>query len=186
MDSTLQNHLLIAMPALTDTFFYRSVVYLCEHDQNGAMGLIINRPTKVMLEELLGHLNIDNSNDFIKHTPVLFGGPVQKSQGMVLHDQADAPWNTNLQLTEALCLTTSTDILQALGTEAGPANAVVTLGYAGWSAGQLEQELSENSWLSVPASHQLLFETAAEDRWQAAAAQLGFDINLMSSTSGHA
>ncbi len=186
MESNLQNCFLVAMPALNDTFFYRSVVYLCEHDQNGAMGLIINRPTKVMLEELLSHLKIENDSDYIKSTPVLFGGPVQKGQGMVIHDQADAGWKSSLQLTDNIFLTTSTDILEAIGTEQGPEHALVTLGYAGWGAGQLEQELADNSWLTVPANQDLLFDTPADERWQAAARLLGIDINLMSNSSGHA
>jgi putative transcriptional regulator len=186
MASTLQNHFLVAMPTLTDSFFYRSVVYLCEHDQNGAMGLIINRPTKVMLEELLSHLEIDNHADSIKTTPVLFGGPIQKGQGMVIHDQSEIEWKSSLQLTDDVILTTSTDILEAIGTEQGPDHVLVTLGYAGWGAGQLEQELAENSWLTVPATHQLLFDTPAEERWQAAAKLLGVDINLISNTTGHA
>jgi putative transcriptional regulator len=186
MNSGLQNHFLIAMPALNDSFFHRSVVYLCEHDQNGAMGLIINRPTKVMLEELLSHLKINNGSQYIKNTPVLFGGPVQKGQGMVIHDHCDANWKSSLQLSDNIFLTTSTDILEAIGTEQGPQHSLVTLGYAGWSAGQLEQELAENSWLTVPASQDLLFDTPAEKRWEAAASLLGIDINLMSHNTGHA
>jgi len=186
MESTLQNHFLIAMPAMTDTFFYRSVVYLCEHDENGAMGLIINRPTQVMLDELFNHLKVTNSSAMLKTTPVLFGGPVQKGQGMVIHDQIENSWKTSLKLADDVFLTTSTDILEALGTDSGPSNALVTLGYAGWEAGQLEQELIENSWLTVPANHQLLFQTPAEKRWQAAAQQLGVDISLMPNTTGHA
>ncbi|WP_438969584.1 YqgE/AlgH family protein [Methylophaga sp.] len=186
MESTLQNHFLVAMPALSDTFFYRSVVYLCEHDQNGAMGLIINRPTRVMLEELLSHLKIDNPADSLKTTPVLFGGPVQKGQGMVIHNQHNAEWKSSLKLTDDVFLTTSTDILEAIGTDDGPENALVTLGYSGWEAGQLEKELAENSWLTVPADPGLLFDTPADKRWQAAAQLLGIDINLMSNTTGHA
>lgn len=186
MESTLQNHFLVAMPALIDSFFYRSVVYLCEHDQNGAMGLIINRPTKVMLEELLSHLKIDNHSDYIKHTPVLFGGPVQKGQGMVIHDQHEGDWKSSLQLADDVFLTTSTDILEAIGTAQGPEHALVTLGYAGWGAGQLEKELAENSWLTVPANQKLLFDIPPDERWEAAAKLLGIDINLMSNTTGHA
>jgi putative transcriptional regulator len=186
MESTLQNHFLVAMPALSDSFFYRSVVYLCEHDQNGAMGLIVNRPTRIMLEELLSHLQIDNESELIKTTPVLFGGPVQKGQGMVIHDQHEGHWKSSIQLADDIFLTTSTDILQAIGTNKGPEHSLVTLGYAGWGAGQLEQELAENSWLTVPATHDLLFDTPADKRWQAAAKLLGIDINLMSNTTGHA
>jgi putative transcriptional regulator len=186
MESTLQNHFLVAMPALSDSFFHRSVVYLCEHDQNGAMGLIINRPTRVMLEELLSHLEIDNHADSLKTTPVLFGGPVQKGQGMVIHDQHRPEWKSSLQLADDIILTTSTDILEAIGQNNGPEHALVTLGYAGWEAGQLEQELAENSWLTVPATRELLFDTPADKRWQAAAQLLGVDIHLMSNTTGHA
>lgn len=166
MKSGLQNHFLVAMPALNDSFFYRSVVYLCEHDQNGAMGLIVNRPTKVMLEELLSHLKINNNSQYIKDTPVLFGGPVQKGQGMVIHDQCNTSWKSSLKLSDNMFLTTSTDILEAIGTEQGPKHSLVTLGYAGWRAGQLEQELAENSWLTVPANEDLLFGTPAEERWR--------------------
>lgn len=186
MESTLQNHFLVAMPTLADSFFYRSVVYLCEHDQNGAMGLIINRPTRVMLEELLTHLKIENHADSLKTTPVLFGGPVQKGQGMVIHDQQRSEWKSSLQLADDVFLTTSTDILEAIGNGNGPEHALVTLGYAGWGAGQLEQELADNSWLTVPADRDLLFDTPADQRWQAAAQLLGVDINLMSNTTGHA
>jgi len=185
MDSSLQHHFLIAMPALADSFFHRSVVYVCEHDEQGAMGLIINRPTHVMLTELLSHLEIDNTEIEPRTTPVLFGGPVQKGQGMVIHN-SDTPWKTSLQLSPKLFLTTSTDILETIGSERGPKNAIVTLGYSGWDAGQLEQEIAENSWLTVAADDDILFHTAAEDRWHAAAKLLGVDINLMSNTVGHA
>ena len=104
---------------------------------------------------------------------------------MVIHDQAQSPWKSSLQLSDDVILTTSTDILEAIGTDEGPSNALVTLGYAGWSAGQLEEELMENSWLTVPASHELLFTTPAEQRWQAAAKSIGVDINLMSNFAGH-
>lgn len=186
MQVSLQNHFLIAMPSLVDTFFHHSVVYLCEHDENGAMGLIINRPSQVPLAELFLHLNIDNPSDLIKNTPVLFGGPVQKGQGMVLHDQHAPQWRSTIQLADDIYLTTSTDILTALGTDNGPKNALVTLGYAGWEAGQLEQEIGENSWLNVPATQSVLFDTPAEQCWEAAAQSIGIDINLMSNLIGHA
>lgn len=185
MTSTLKNHFLIAMPSLSDTFFHRSVVYLCEHDENGAMGLIINRPTQIMLDELLAHIDIDNTSMANKEMPVLFGGPVHKSQGMVLHDSAQ-DWDSTLQLTESLYLTTSPDILNQIGQGRGPKNKLITLGYAGWDAGQLEQEITENSWLTVESSTELLFNTPTNDRWNSAAALLGVDINLLSSNVGHA
>jgi putative transcriptional regulator len=186
MENSLKHHFLIAMPNLNDSFFYRSVVYICEHDENGTMGLIVNRPTRILLEELLGHLKIDNHSESAKQKPIMFGGPVQKSQGMVIHDQIEAPWKTSMQVAEDIFVTTSTDILQAIGTNQGPEHSLVTLGYAGWEAGQLEKEISENSWLTVLASHDLLFDTPADDMWHKAAETLGVDINLMSSMTGRA
>ena len=184
MESSLQHHFLIAMPSLVDTFFYRSVVYVCEHDEQGAMGLIINRPTQIMLAELLAHLDIHNPAEITTKTPVLFGGPVQKGQGMVLHD-SHGNGKTTIQLTENVFLTTSTDILEEIGTERGPRHALVTLGYAGWGAGQLEQELSENSWLTVAANNDILFDTSANERWSEAANLLGIDISLIANSVGH-
>ncbi|MDF1588573.1 MAG: YqgE/AlgH family protein [Gammaproteobacteria bacterium] len=185
MASSLKNHFLIAMPSLNDTFFYHSVVYLCEHDDKGAMGLIINRPTQITVDELLTHINIDTSAAQNKHIPILFGGPVDKSQGMVLHDSKQYR-DSSLQISDSLYLTTSTDILKQIGHGAGPENMLIALGYAGWDAGQLEQEISDNSWLTVKSDHSIIFNTPANERWQAAAALLGVDITLLSSIAGHA
>lgn len=185
MADYFKNHFLVAMPNLIDTFFYHSVVYLCEHDENGAMGIIINRPTKIQLTELLGHLHIDNHSEWVQSRTVLFGGPVKKDQGMVLHDGGEH-WKSTLGIDENLFLTTSSDILPDLGSSKGPRNALVTLGYAGWGEGQLEQEMAENSWLTVPANHQLLFDTPADERWEASAKLLGIDIHLMTNNAGHA
>lgn len=173
------------MPSLIDSFFYHSVVYLCEHDEQGAMGLIINRPTRIMMTELLNHLQISNQTEWANQTAVLFGGPVQKEQGMVIHDGGEK-WKNTLPITQDTFLTTSSDILQSLGTDQGPAHSLVTLGYSAWEAGQLEQEIADNRWLTVPANHELLYQTPAEQRWQAAAKLLGIDIHLMSHTTGHA
>lgn len=185
MASSLKNHFLIAMPSLNDTFFYHSVVYLCEHDDNGAMGLIINRPTQITVDELLSHINIDTPAVHNKEIPILFGGPVHKSQGMVLHD-SDRAWDASLKVSDSLYLTTSTDILKQIGRGTGPENMLIALGYAGWDAGQLEQEIIDNSWLTVESSHNIIFNTPAKERWQAAAALLGVDITLLSSSAGHA
>lgn len=173
------------MPSLNDTFFYRSVVYLCEHDDEGAMGIIINRPTQIMLDELLTHINISSDAAPSKTTSILFGGPVQKSQGLVLHDSAGT-WNSSKQISDTIFLTTSTDILKTIGTKEGPAHTLVALGYAGWGAGQLEQEIADNSWLTVAANDDILFHTPSKQRWQAAATLLGIDINLISGVAGHA
>ncbi len=185
MANSLKNHFLIAMPSLNDSFFYHSVVYLCDHDDEGAVGLIINRPTQIMLNELLEHINIDSDSEQIKTTPILFGGPVQKSQGMVLHDSI-GKWDNSTQLADNIFLTTSTDILKDISIDNGPKHMLIALGYAGWTAGQLEQEIADNSWLTVAASGDVLFNTPSKQRWQAAASLLGIDINLLSDTVGHA
>lgn len=185
MDTSLQHHFLIAMPSLVDTFFYRTVIYICEHDDQGAMGIIINRPTPITLTELLTHFEIANTSEIIINTPVFFGGPVQKNQGMVLHNSG-TKWKNTIQLADNVFLTTSTDILKDMGTDRSPEHAVVTLGYSSWGAGQLEQELVENSWLTVEANNDILFNTPADEQWHAAGRLLGIDINLMSNTTGHA
>jgi len=184
MDS-LKHHFLIAMPSLAGSFFHQSVVYICEHDDQGAMGLIINRPTQVMLTELFDHLEIDNSASVLQTTPVLFGGPVQKGQGMVIHN-SEQPWKTSMQLSDTIYLSTSTDILEQIGSDSGPKKSLITLGYSGWDAGQLEQEIAENSWLTVSANEAILFDTPADQRWHAAAELLGFNIDLMPDITGHA
>jgi len=173
------------MPTLIDSFFYHSVIYLCEHNEQGAMGLIINRPTQIMLSELLAHLELKTINETSKKLPVLFGGPVQKGQGMVLHNSA-GKWQASTALAEQLYLTTSIDILTDIGTQAGPEKSLVTLGYAGWGENQLEQEIAENSWLTVMADTEIIFNTPVDERWVAAAKLLGFDINLMANMPGHA
>ncbi len=183
--SSLQHHFLIAMPALSDSFFHHAVVYICEHDTQGAMGLIVNKPTQVMLPELLSHLDIENTTSTITKIPVLFGGPVQKGQGMVIHNSPEE-WKTTLALSDSLFLTTSIDILEKIGSENGPEKSLITLGYSGWDAGQLEQEIAENHWLTVPADERLIFDTPADKLWQEAAKLLGVDINLMPDSIGHA
>ncbi len=185
MEQSLQHHFLIAMPTLIDSFFYRSVIYICEHNEDGAMGLIINRPTQIMLEELFTHLEIDNLAPITKTTSVLFGGPVQKEQGMIIHDSPHQ-WISTKALDDELYLTTSTDILETVGTPAGPDNFLITLGYAGWESGQLEQELADNSWLTVYANKDILFKMPADQRWLAAGKLLGVDMNLMTLSMGHA
>lgn len=185
IENSLQHHFLIAMPTLIDSFFYRSVIYICEHNEEGAMGLIINRPTQIMLDELFAHLEIDNTSPITKTTAVLFGGPVQKEQGMIIHDSPHE-WLSTKMLSDELYLTTSIDILETVGTSAGPDNYLITLGYAGWEIGQLEQELADNSWLAVQADKNILFNTPVDQRWLVAGKLLGVDMNLMTPSMGHA
>lgn len=184
MDS-LENHLLIAMPSLGGSFFNRTVTYICEHNEEGAMGLIINLPVNVTLNELLSQLDADKKNLPELEQMVLTGGPVSPDRGFVLHSPQSC-WSSSLALSDEVMITTSKDILMALGTELSPPDYLVTLGYAGWGPGQLEQEIQENSWLTTPADSDILFKTPIENRWQKAAQQLGIDIAHLSSDIGHA
>ncbi|WP_299793816.1 YqgE/AlgH family protein [uncultured Shewanella sp.] len=184
---SLQNHFLIAMPSLHDTFFERSVIYICEHDEKGAMGIMINRPIGIEVNELLLQMQLKEEPEVITSlgSKVLIGGPVTPERGFVLHTP-QSTWNSSQSLTDELMLTTSRDVLSALGSNAAPEQFIVALGYAGWSRDQLEQELAENSWLSIPATTELLFNTEYEERWQQATKSLGFDIWQLSNQTGHA
>ncbi len=182
---SLKHHFLIAMPQMGDPNFAQTVTYICEHNEDGAMGIVINRPLDINLGAILEHLGIAPESEAIKNEPVYFGGPVALERGFVLHSP-QGPWESTMQLPDDIGLTTSRDILQAIGHGAGPAKRLVALGFAGWGAGQLEQELRDNTWLSTPASSHILFDVPAEQRWQAAASALGVDLNLLSSEAGHA
>ena len=182
---SLANHFLIAMPALADPHFSHTVTYICEHNEDGAMGIIINRPMSVTLGEVLQQMNIMPSNRLDTTTPIHEGGPVQREHGFVIHSPVGA-WETSLAITDDIALTTSLDILSSIAHAEGPKRYFIALGYAGWGAGQLEQEMAQNAWLSVPASAAILFDTALEQRWQAAATLVGVDLNLLSSEVGHA
>ena len=182
---SLKDHFLIAMPSLTEGIFAHSVTYLCEHNEHGAMGLIINRPMGVALGEILEHLNIDNVRNH-DTDPVMAGGPVQTERGFVLHRTSERRWESTMPISDEISLTTSRDILDALAHNEGPDCVLVALGYAGWSAGQLEDELVANSWLTIPADSAIIFSTPAEKRLDAAAAKLGIDLALLAPGAGHA
>ena len=185
MDS-LQHHFLIAMPSLKDPFFAGSVTYLCEHNDEGAMGLVINVPTDMPLYELLEQLDMAPEEELPElDEPVLQGGPIATDRGFVLHTPV-AGFSSSQMLADNLMLTTSPDILTTLGTEQAPEEYLVTLGYAGWTPGQLEQELLENSWLTIPADTNLIFDTPLAKRWQQAIARLGIDPRHLSYQVGHA
>ena len=184
-ETSLKNNFLIAMPSLSDPFFHQSVVYLCEHSNQGAVGLIINRPSNIMLSELLDHIEIPHQHTKTNDTPVLFGGPAAKNQGMVLHDSPDAV-ETSVAISDSIFLSGSTDMLRTIALQAGPNNILVTLGYASWSAGQLEQEITGNDWLTVTADDNILFHRSGQTAWQQAAALLGIDITLIPDHVGHA
>lgn len=182
--TSLADHLLVALPSLTDSTFARSVALICQHDSNGAMGVVVNQPSDFTLGEVLAQMNIITDNGELRERMVLNGGPVHPERGFVIHDDA-RPWDSSLFVGEGLYLTTSRDILEAMARGEGPANAVVTLGCAGWSAGQLESELAENSWLTVEADRAIVFDTPLDQRWQGAAARIGVDLFLLTDYSGH-
>jgi putative transcriptional regulator len=181
----LANQLLIALPALADSNFARSVALICQHDADGAMGLVVNRPSEYTLGEVFGQMGLEGGDPSLRSQIVLAGGPVHPERGFVLHD-GGSQWDSTLAITERLFLTTSRDILEAMARGDGPDNAIVALGCAGWGSGQLEQELTENDWLTAPADAELLFELPLDARWQAAAGRIGVDFAYLADYSGHA
>lgn len=184
-NTSLRDHFLIAMPALSDPNFDHSVTYICEHSSDGAMGILINRQLTLIMAEVLGQMQIGPSKKFNTNQKVHEGGPVQPEHGFVLHSPVGA-WESSLQVGDNIALTSSRDILTAIAHGEGPQHYLIALGYAGWGPGQLEQELAANAWLSSPADPRILFELPIEERWSAAAALLGVDLNLLSSECGHA
>ncbi len=184
--STLKNHFLIAMPSLTDPYFKHSVVYLCEHDEKGAMGFIINFPVKLTLQELLNNVEtISHQPDPPLLDPVFLGGPLELERGFVLHSPlADNSQST--QLNEQLMMSNSNNILSTLGTVNAPEKYMVTLGYASWDSGQLEQEMKDNQWLTIKSENDIIFNTPVEQRWSESLHRLGINPEQLSSTAGHA
>lgn len=184
LGDNLRNHLLIAMPGMNDPMFVNSITYICDHNAEGAMGLVINRPLDIHLCDVFEQMELGH-NERNGHWPIFAGGPVSTERGFVLHPTG-GNWQSSLQVTPEIALTASRDIIDALAVGAGPQRALFILGYAGWSAGQLEEEIKEDSWITVPADPELLFNTPIEQRWSAAAQRLGIDMNLMPTVGGHA
>ena len=183
--NNLTGHLLIAMPALADPNFARTVTYICEHSEQGTLGLVINRPLDIDLGDVFAQLELENCNQDVSGRPVLHGGPVHMERGFVLHETENG-WENSTAINDLIQVTTSKDILIAMADGRGPKRATVALGYAGWGAGQLEYEISENSWLNTPASAEIIFDTPFEDRWQQSAQLLGIDLTMISPEAGHA
>ena len=183
--TSLTNHFLIAMPGLQDPNFSRTVTYVCEHTDQGAMGIVINRPLDVRLGELLDQLEIVALRPSVEQILVYQGGPVQTDRGFVLHTSGPT-FDSTLSITSDISVTTSRDVLEAIASGEGPDQTLVALGYAGWGSGQLEQEMSANAWLSGPASQEIIFRMDPSARWLAAAQLLGVDLNLLSGEAGHA
>ena len=186
---SLAHHFLIAMPAMADANFSRTLTYICEHNAEGALGIIVNRPIDMNLAALFERVDIPLEDEGVAgrfaSLPVYFGGPVQTDRGFVLHRPA-GQWQSTLAVGGEVGLTSSRDILQSMGAEGKPAEVIVTLGYAGWSAGQLEWEISQNAWLTVPADPHILFDLPPEERLPAAMQLLGVDFANLSEVAGHA
>lgn len=181
----LTHHFLIAMPAMQEGFFAGTLTYICEHDENGALGLVINRPISLTLAEMFNQINIPLHHPARGEMPVYVGGPVQTERGFVLHNMAQ-DWQSTLRIKDGLALTTSKDILEALGEGEGPDNFLITLGYAGWEAGQLEHEINENTWLTVAATEHILFGLPPEEKLSAAMDLLGVNYSMLVEDAGHA
>lgn len=185
----LTNHFLVAMPNLEDSFFKRGVIYICEHNEEGAMGIMINAPIDISIASMLKQVDIDPLYP-VEHSskldkPVLNGGPVAEDRGFVLH-RPNSHYDSSLTMTDDIAVTTSKDILAVLGTNAEPSDYIVALGYAGWSAGQLEQELADNSWLTIEADPELIFSTPIHEKWNYAIKKLGIEPAQLSTLAGHA
>jgi putative transcriptional regulator len=192
--TNLTNHFLIAMPGLQDPLFEHSVVYLCEHSQRGALGLVINKPSEIDLKGLFDKVELSLTRPDLQKTPVFYGGPVQTERGFVLHEATFAEgakpehpvYASTLVIPGGLEMTTSRDVLEAISTGSGPRKVLISLGYAAWGEGQLESELGENSWLTVQADARLIFETPVAERYEQALKLLGLESWMLSPDAGHA
>jgi putative transcriptional regulator len=185
----LTNQFLIAMPGMADDTFAGTVVYLCEHNEKGALGLVINKPIDIKLKNLFEKVELPLEREELAELPVYFGGPVQTERGFVLHEkQGDdgSAYSSTMSVPGGLAMTTSKDVLEALSSGTGPKKVLVTLGYSGWQAGQLEDEIGRNGWLTVHADPAVIFDTPIEQRYERAVALLGIDPRMLSQEAGHA
>lgn len=191
----LTNHFLIAMPGLSDALFGRSVVFMCEHNERGALGLVINKPSDIFLPRLFEKIDLPMGRNDLDQTPVFQGGPVQTERGFVLHEalptgegqlEGESIYASTLAIPGGLEMTTSKDVLEAMSSGAGPSKVFVTLGYASWAQGQLESEIGENSWLTVAADPAVIFDAPVNERYERAMALLGLQPWMLSPDAGHA
>ena len=181
----LTHHFLIAMPTMADPNFSRTLTYICEHNEQGALGVVVNRPIEMTLRALFEQIDLELADARLAEQPVYFGGPVQVDRGFVLHRPAGA-WQSSLPVHDDMALTTSKDILEAVAHGRGPDELLVSLGYAGWSPGQLEEELKQNAWLTVAAKPDVIFRLPSAERFAAAMSLLGIDPAMLSEDAGHA
>ena len=185
---SLVDHFLIAMPSMQDPVFGGTVIYVCEHNENGVLGVVINKPTDMTMEVLFERIDIEveaHSSRYMESAPIMFGGPVQDDRGFVLHTPG-AHYSSSLTVTNDVAFTTSIDVLEAVAKGKGPERMLVSIGYSGWSPGQLEDEISRNGWLTVGADTRILFDVPVEERYMAAMKLLGFDPLMLASEAGHA
>ncbi len=181
----LAGQLLVAMPGLRDPRFTQAVIYLCEHSSEGAMGIVINQPMELPLEQMFRQLDLECPEQ-LRTQPLLLGGPVQQQRGFILHSNTIRKWQSTVVVNDQVSITASMDIIEAIASKDGPSESLVALGYAGWSAGQLDQELLDNAWLTAPADAEFLFDTPFEKRANLAAARVGIDLAQLSNSVGHA
>ena len=185
----LTNQFLIAMPGMADETFAGAVIYLCDHTERGALGLVINKPIDIKLRNLFEKVDLSLDRQDLADAPVYFGGPVQTERGFVLHEKLAGDgiaYNSTLTVPGGLEMTTSKDVLEALANGTGPTRVLVTLGYSGWSAGQLEDEMGRNGWINVGAAPEVIFDTPVEKRYERALSLLGIDMRMLSQEAGHA
>ena len=186
----LTNQFLIAMPGMADDTFRGAVVYLCEHNEKGALGLVINKPIDIKLKNLFEKVDLSTPPAPLAEQSVYFGGPVQTERGFVLHErqgEGGSPYNSTLAIADSgLEMTSSKDVLEAMSSGAGPKRVLITLGYSGWQAGQLEDEIGRNGWLTVGADREVIFDTPTDKRYDRALSLLGFDPRMLSQEAGHA
>ncbi|HEX4618913.1 MAG TPA: YqgE/AlgH family protein [Steroidobacteraceae bacterium] len=184
-DGSLTNHLLIAMPQLNDPNFAQTVALICEHTDKGALGIVLNKPLPMKLSDVLSQMKLEPTSEQIGEQPVLRGGPVHTDRGFVLH-RPGGEWDHTHKVSDAIQVTTSRDVLAAMARGEGPSDAFIALGYAGWESGQLERELKENAWASMPVDARVVFELPFEERWAGAWRLLGVDVERLSPDAGHA
>jgi putative transcriptional regulator len=183
---SMRNHFLIALPGMQDPVFTQSVTYICDHGPEGAMGVVVNHPVDITLNDVFEQLSLSGPPGEQGESHAFAGGPVSRERGFILHPYVDRPWQSSLRISDDVSLTASRDILEALAVGEGPDKALLILGYAAWEAGQLEEEIADNAWLTVPADSSIIFDTPVEQRWAAAARPLGVDVSLIPRQAGHA
>jgi putative transcriptional regulator len=184
----LANHFLIAMPSMNDPIFGGAVVYICEHNEKGVLGVVINKPTDMTMDVLFDRIDLkvaEGLRSSVEDEPIMFGGPVQDDRGFVLHTPSGR-YSSSLSVTDDVAFTTSIDVLEAVANGSGPRRMLVSIGYAGWSPGQLEEEIARNGWLTVGADARVLFDLPSEERYTAAIKRLGSDPVMLASAAGHA